>query len=84
MKDVLVILLSDCGFRENQFSERHVLPKGAKEIFNLFSTINVDFGENGISTLHIILLAVMSFRENGRRKAHVLTGVNEITFTRVP
>ena len=25
----------------------------------------------------------MSFRENGRKKAHVLTGVNKITFTRI-
>jgi len=25
----------------------------------------------------------MSFRENGRKKAHDLTGINKITFTRI-
>jgi hypothetical protein len=52
-------------------------------MLHLLAKINVDFGKKSVSILHIILFPFMSFRENGHTKAHVLTGVNKITFTRI-
>jgi hypothetical protein len=79
------ILLSNCGFRENQLCKSYYLlwrPKliAVRTFHLLVLYTSLKFGIRG---LHIILLSICEFHENRHKgDRNFVTGVYEISFTR--